>query len=283
MVDGFGGVGPRHWKGKAARTRTEELVTIIIENARAGRLKAPAGSALEVMAADTMDAPTAAKELLNLLRPIVAISTYVAFKQPFCMFRVCRTAVFYAQNTQTARKGGDNINSFMSWVGGKKALRDEIVLRFPLEFERYVEVFGGGGWVLFHKPPSQFEVYNDFNSNLANLFYCVRERPEELIAALEFVLNAREDFNVYWWNGSWNYFDTPAPAPANWNMITSSGAAAGDANLKVYSYANWWTRSPGNDTSSAYCVAIDGSGGSGSTSFPFALRPALWVRADILH
>jgi len=50
----------------------------------------------------------------------------------------------------------------MSWVGGKKALRDEIVLRFPLEFERYVEVFGGGGWVLFHKPPSPFEVYNDF-------------------------------------------------------------------------------------------------------------------------
>jgi len=83
----------------------------------------------------------------------------------------------------------------MSWVGGKKALRDEIVLRFPLEFERYVEVFGGGGWVLFHKPPSPFEVYNDFNGNLANLFRCVRERPKELIAALEFVLNAREDFN----------------------------------------------------------------------------------------
>lgn len=83
----------------------------------------------------------------------------------------------------------------MSWVGGKKALRDEIVLRFPLEFERYVEVFGGGGWVLFHKQPTQFEVYNDFNSNLANLFCCVRDRPEELIARLEFVLNAREDFN----------------------------------------------------------------------------------------
>jgi len=83
----------------------------------------------------------------------------------------------------------------MSWVGGKKALRDEICLRFPLEFERYVEVFGGGGWVLFHKQPTQFEVYNDFNSNLANLFRCVRDRTEELIAQLEFVLNAREDFN----------------------------------------------------------------------------------------
>jgi DNA adenine methylase len=92
-------------------------------------------------------------------------------------------------------KGRDTINSFMSWVGGKKALRDEIVLRFPLEYERYAEVFGGGGWVLFHKTPGPFEVYNDFNSNLANLFFCVRDRPEEMIARLEFVLNAREDFN----------------------------------------------------------------------------------------
>jgi DNA adenine methylase len=82
----------------------------------------------------------------------------------------------------------------MSWVGGKKALRDEICLRFPLEFERYIEVFGGGGWVLFHKTPGPFEVYNDFNSNLVNLYRCVRDNPENLIAHLEFALNSREDF-----------------------------------------------------------------------------------------
>ena len=35
------------------------------------------------------------------------------------------------------------MNSFMSWVGGKKALREEIVQRFPLSYERYIEVFGG--------------------------------------------------------------------------------------------------------------------------------------------
>lgn len=55
----------------------------------------------------------------------------------------------------------------MSWVGGKKALRDQILSRFPLDYKRYIEVFGGGGWVLFHKPPGKdFEVYNDFNGNL---------------------------------------------------------------------------------------------------------------------
>ena len=41
------------------------------------------------------------------------------------------------------------MNSFMSWVGGKKALREEIVRRFPLSYERYIEVFGGGGCRLF--------------------------------------------------------------------------------------------------------------------------------------
>ena len=62
------------------------------------------------------------------------------------------------------------MNSIISWVGGKKALRDLIYLRMPTHYDRYIEVFGGGGWVLFGKPPDKcMEVYNDFNSNLANL------------------------------------------------------------------------------------------------------------------
>jgi len=88
------------------------------------------------------------------------------------------------------------LNSFMSWVGGKKALREEVVQRFPLYYERYIEVFGGGGWVLFHKPPGRdFEVYNDFNSLLANLYRCVRDKPDLLMNALKYVLNSREDFD----------------------------------------------------------------------------------------
>ena len=90
--------------------------------------------------------------------------------------------------------GKDKMNSFMSWVGGKKALRDEIVLRLNQKCDRYVEVFGGGGWVLFHKQPGKFEVYNDFNSNLANLYRCVRDKPAELCEALRYTLNSREDF-----------------------------------------------------------------------------------------
>ena len=88
------------------------------------------------------------------------------------------------------------MNSFMSWIGGKKALRDEIISRFPTDYKRYIEVFGGGGWVLFHKNPgNDFEVYNDRNPNLVNLYRCVRDHPDELISELTYALNSRTDFD----------------------------------------------------------------------------------------
>ncbi|MDR0851747.1 MAG: DNA adenine methylase [Clostridiales Family XIII bacterium] len=88
----------------------------------------------------------------------------------------------------------------MSWVGGKKALRDEVLARFPPKYFRYAEVFGGAGWVLFNKPyglydTGGFEIFNDMNSNLVNLYQCVRDQPEPLIRELEYTLNSREDFN----------------------------------------------------------------------------------------
>jgi len=115
------------------------------------------------------------------------------------MFRTWKTASFcFLRNLcmrRRLRKGGDSINSFMAWVGGKKALRDEILARFPRNYKRYIEVFGGAGWVLFHKPPgNDFEVFNDFNGNLVNLYRCVREQPEALRNELRYMLNSRLDF-----------------------------------------------------------------------------------------
>ncbi len=88
------------------------------------------------------------------------------------------------------------MNSFMSWVGGKKSLRDAVLARLPPYYERYIEVFGGAGWVLFRRTPDKrMEVYNDFNSNLVNLFRCVRDKPDKLKYKLRYVLNSREDFD----------------------------------------------------------------------------------------
>lgn len=70
---------------------------------------------------------------------------------------------------------------------------------FPMEYDRYIEVFGGGGWVLFGRPPDRncMEVYNDYNSNLANLFYCVKNRTMAFLKELGFLpVNSRDEFAV---------------------------------------------------------------------------------------
>ena len=92
------------------------------------------------------------------------------------------------------------MNSFIAGVGGKKALRKLIYTMFPVQFDRYIEVFGGGGWVLFGKPPNlkrKLEVYNDYNSNLANLFYCVKNRTCAFLLELGFLpINSRDEFSM---------------------------------------------------------------------------------------
>ena len=78
-------------------------------------------------------------------------------------------------------------------------MRHEIYRMFPKDYSRYIEVFGGGGWVLFGKPQNAcaMEVYNDFNNNLSNLFLCTRDKPISLIKELGFLpLNSRNEFFV---------------------------------------------------------------------------------------
>lgn len=89
------------------------------------------------------------------------------------------------------------MNSFIKWIGGKRLLRKKIIEEFPdkSEYDRYIEVFGGAGWVLFAKEPGGMEVYNDANGELANLFRIVKYHPEALQKELQFTLNSFEQFH----------------------------------------------------------------------------------------
>ncbi|WP_113675720.1 DNA adenine methylase [Vallitalea guaymasensis] len=90
------------------------------------------------------------------------------------------------------------MNSFIGWIGGKNYLKKEITKRFPKEFSKYVEVFGGAGWVLFYKDEhAKTEIYNDFNSELVNLFKCIKYHRPEVQRELSFVLNSRQLFDEY--------------------------------------------------------------------------------------
>lgn len=90
------------------------------------------------------------------------------------------------------------MNSFIGWIDGKNFLKKEIVARFPGNIKRYIEVFGGAAWVLFYKDRhADMEVYNDYNSDLVNLFRCVKYHYTELQRELSFLLNSRELFEDF--------------------------------------------------------------------------------------
>ena len=89
------------------------------------------------------------------------------------------------------------MESFFGWIGGKRILRKAILQQFPTdEVGRYIEVFGGAGWVLFakEKQKNQLEVYNDADGNLVNLFRCVKYHAGEVQRELEWMLTSREQF-----------------------------------------------------------------------------------------
>lgn len=88
------------------------------------------------------------------------------------------------------------IKTPVSRVGNKTAILHILYALFPIQYGRFVDVFGGSGSVLLGNPEiCPFEVYNDFDRNLANLFRCMKERTMAVIRELGFChLNSREDF-----------------------------------------------------------------------------------------
>ena len=91
------------------------------------------------------------------------------------------------------------VKSPFPWVGGKSKLLWLIHKLFPSRISTFVDVFGGSGTVLLSRPVIKgvLEIYNDFNSNLTNLMYCIKKRPFLLLEELAFLpLNARDEFSV---------------------------------------------------------------------------------------
>ena len=91
--------------------------------------------------------------------------------------------------------GNKYLKSPIPWIGGKAALREIILKSIPLGCNRYIEVFGGGGTILLGKQPHKFEVYNDFNGDLVNLFTCIKDKPLSFFKEAGFFpMNSRQEF-----------------------------------------------------------------------------------------
>ena len=73
---------------------------------------------------------------------------------------------------------------FVKWAGGKRSIMDKLTQRMPNEFNNYYEPFVGGGAVFF---TLNFNMANlsDLNPDLITTYNIVRDKPSELISALE--------------------------------------------------------------------------------------------------
>ena len=89
---------------------------------------------------------------------------------------------------------------FLKWVGGKRALVDEIIKRMPSKFNTYFEPFVGGGALFFElKKRGMLEGKKsylfDANKELINTYNTVKNNPYELIEILkEFQNKHSHDF-----------------------------------------------------------------------------------------
>lgn len=85
MFDGAGGAGARHIRSRQARWKSERWAKQLIEDVRGGTLLLDESSALSILSrhrdlsGDLIPSEDAAVELLNLLRPTVAIGRYIVF------------------------------------------------------------------------------------------------------------------------------------------------------------------------------------------------------------
>lgn len=88
------------------------------------------------------------------------------------------------------------LKSPLAWLGGKSRLADRIIERMP-DHQTYCEVFAGAAWVLFKKPESKVEIINDINSELTNLYRCVKYHLGELVAQFRWMLVSRDEFDRF--------------------------------------------------------------------------------------
>ena len=102
-------------------------------------------------------------------------------------------AFFYEKNEEVMI-----IKTPLNRIGNKTPILFILYALFPCKYEKFVDVFGGSGSVILGDPyKCGFEVYNDYDRNLANLFRCIKDKPLSVIRELGFcTLNSRDDYKI---------------------------------------------------------------------------------------
>jgi len=81
-------------------------------------------------------------------------------------------------------------------LGNKKKIAQEIQKYFP-PHKIYIEPFFGAGGMFFNKPKSKYNIVNDLDSDVFNLFQVVMNQKEELEKAF-YIMPIHSDLLDYW-------------------------------------------------------------------------------------
>jgi len=81
----------------------------------------------------------------------------------------------------------------LKWPGAKWSIADKIIELIP-EHKIYLEPFFGSGAVFFSKTPCNTEILNDLDSEIVNLFKCIRNKPDELAKVVYLTPYSREEY-----------------------------------------------------------------------------------------
>jgi DNA adenine methylase len=83
-------------------------------------------------------------------------------------------------------------------LGNKKKIAKEIQKHFP-PHKIYIEPFFGAGGMFFNKPKAKYNIVNDLDSDVFNLFNVVMNQKEELEKAF-YMMPIHSDLLKYWKN-----------------------------------------------------------------------------------
>lgn len=90
----------------------------------------------------------------------------------------------------------DNHVSPFPYPGSKGREASWLLEKMP-PHDTFVDVFGGSGAVIYNKPPSKNEVYNDINDDLVQFFEVLRTREDELVEWLRRVPYSRSVYEEW--------------------------------------------------------------------------------------
>lgn len=81
-------------------------------------------------------------------------------------------------------------------LGNKSKIAQDVIKHFP-EHKIYIDMFFGAGGIFFNKPKAKYNILNDIDSDVFNLYNVVSNSKDELKEAFE-IMPIHSDLFDYW-------------------------------------------------------------------------------------